>query len=220
MNQKTRTHPHISHSRTRKHYVSKLKSLYPRCIHDNHHPSQPYNGQSITYGEMTYKGMRRLFQEIQTLDPQINTFIDIGSGRGKLCLYLASHRKILSCLGIELVKERCEDAVLLKSHLRDIHAEKVQFICENVLQLPPLLYMLPGLPTTPRIFVWISNLCFDQEITDNIFQKLLQDLTPGTIITCSKPPSVPNTQLLRFLKSMQVEMSWNTSSNVHIFQII
>jgi len=61
------------------------------------------------------------------------------------------------------------------------------------------------------IFIWFSNLCFDQSLINTIFEKLKDELPAGTILCCSKPPDPIVGQLIDFVK---VKMSWAKSSSV------
>jgi tRNA G46 methylase TrmB len=199
---------------TRKNYVSKLKQLYPSCKHDTDYNGSSYDGHNITYGEMNYEGMKKLHMYVQKINPDLNTFIDIGSGRGKLCLYLASLRKIKKCIGIELVKSRYEDAIELKTRLSPAFADKVEYICANIFEVN----IKEFLPMDANVFVWFSNLCFEQSSIDEIFEKIVNELPSGSIICCSKKTNSENNRIL-FIESVQIEMSWNKDSIVHIYEL-
>ena len=199
---------------TRKHFVNKLKQIYPSCKHDTNHNSESYDGHNITYGEMNYEGMKKLNMYVQKINPEINTFMDIGSGRGKLCLYLASLRKIKKCIGIELVQSRYEDALELKTRLSLAFTDKVEFICANIFDVN----IKELLPSESQVFVWFSNLCFEQSKIDGIFEKIINELPSGSIICCSKKSNSENKRLL-FIESVPIEMSWNKESSVHIYEL-
>jgi len=104
------------HVLSAKQYIIKLRNLYPSCKFDHNREEceTEYTGHKITYGEMEYEGIQQLYEHVTShLSPKIDTFIDIGSGRGKLCMYMASKPKITSVLGIELVRQRHYDALQL-----------------------------------------------------------------------------------------------------------
>jgi hypothetical protein len=191
---------------------------------------------------MEYDGISRLFKHVRNLNPEINTFIDVGSGRGKLCLFMASLAKIKKAIGIELVKARHEDALCLQEKMPGEYAKNVKFINTDILKLN----LAEELPEDPRVFVWFSNLCFDQNITDDIFDKLSNELPTGSVICCSKiyspskstdkiyspskstdkiySPSkstdkIYSTDKIKFIESIPIEMSWSKTSNVHIYVV-
>jgi len=191
-------------------YESKLKELYPQMKQDNISLRDKYTGHSITYGEMEYDGLDMLLKE---LSDDFNYFIDIGSGRGKLPMYMAKNDNIEKAVGIELVAERHDDAVVLKEQLKDYNqVNKVELINEDVLKLDLTKY------NDKKSLVWISNLCMGEEITDKIYEKIINELAPGSIITSTRVyNSYPK---LREIKKVDIPMTWNNKSSVTISEII
>jgi 16S rRNA A1518/A1519 N6-dimethyltransferase RsmA/KsgA/DIM1 with predicted DNA glycosylase/AP lyase activity len=168
---------------------------------------------------MEYAGIDALYKHItKKYDKDINAFIDVGSGRGKLCMYMAAHPKIKEVLGIELVKQRHEDAVHLRDLLAKEYAKKVELRNQNVLEVDfePL--------REAHVFVWFSNLCFDQSTTNSIFDKLYQELPKGSILCCSKIFDTQNKinrmKEYEYIESIPIEMSWTKSSNVYIYKTV
>jgi 16S rRNA A1518/A1519 N6-dimethyltransferase RsmA/KsgA/DIM1 with predicted DNA glycosylase/AP lyase activity len=159
---------------------------------------------------MEYDGIEQLYTRLLKTNANIDCFIDIGSGRGKLCFYMAAKPKIKHVLGVELVEERHNDATILKSELKTEYSKKVELFNSNIFDID--LTKHPG--KTP--FIWFSNLCFDQSITDKIFDKLTTELPEGSFICCSKNPENTN---MKKLDQIQIPMSWSTTSNVYIYQI-
>ena len=100
-------------------YLCHLRNLYPEIVKDTLEDKeifkQKYKEHKTTYGEMEYEGIEKLYEAVKEFEP--TCFMDIGSGRGKLCMYMASKPEIKHSLGIELVKERHDDAKKLKSKL-------------------------------------------------------------------------------------------------------
>ena len=208
-------------------YITKLKELYPACEHDKNKDdiSKKYAQYKTTYGEMDYQGIESLYPVVlQKLEANenITTFMDIGSGRGKLVLWMANNPNIRKSIGVELVDSRHKDALHLRHQLAaefpDI-TKKVEFLNEDVLDDNNVnLYSLvkdrePG----QVVFVWFSNLCFEQSTTNSIFEKLKRDLPHGSIICCSKQPQL-NIQDLEFLETVPIKMSWMDGSQVHIYK--
>ena len=174
-----------------------------------------YNGNNITYGEMDYEGIQQLYSYLtKNYNSRINSFIDIGSGRGKLCMYMAAQPKIIYVLGIELVKQRHDDAEILKSEIDHEFANKVTLINKNFFDIDfntDFEYF-----KNTNIFIWFSNLCFDLSVVDDIFKKIQTNLPKGTFVCCSKKPSE---NFGEFLNVIQVPMSWNKASNVYIYRL-
>ena len=58
---------------TKKNYISKLKKIYPKQKYDSVALENLYHGYKITYGEMEYDGIHKLYSYIKK---QYNTFRD------------------------------------------------------------------------------------------------------------------------------------------------
>jgi hypothetical protein len=204
----------MNKTKTRKIYLGKLLKLYPACQHDacKAKTEKIYKGHKTTYGEMDYKGLKKLYSVVKSMNKKINTFIDVGSGRGKLCLYMAADDKIKKSIGIELVTNRHKDGLALQKKLSKEYARKVELINSDIFKVD----IESKLPEDPQVFVWFSNLCFDQNITDDIFQKLEKDLPEGSILCCSNRCEAGN-KAMQFVKSVPIDMSWNKGSNVYIY---
>lgn len=181
---------------------------------------------------MEYEGMQRLYSYVKKINGHIDTFIDVGSGRGKLCMFMASQPEISRVLGVELVTQRHEDALALKAELIEYqrtgktvskrvlncptggggidYANKVTFLNQNVLEIEFAGYV-------GEVFVWFSNLCFDQSTTNDIFAKLAKELPKGSIICCSKEPSV---EIGESIGEVIIPMTWSKNSTVFMYKII
>jgi hypothetical protein len=233
----TRKKSRKNHRVTKRKFITHLKSLYPSCKFDKNINYNIYNNHKITYGEMEYEGMEELYNYIKKkYNSYLDTFIDVGSGRGKLCMFMAAQKNIDKSVGIELVKERYEDALLLQKELieyqdtgkttqrthRELcrggsggekidYAKKVTLINQNILDIDFENYISPD----SNVFVWFSNLCFEQNTTNEIFQKINEELPNNSIVCCSK---MPNPTVGIFLGKIQIPMSWSKNSEVYIYK--
>lgn len=201
-------------------YIESLKKWYPFCKKDETDCSQDYPEHKITYGEMTYEGIEKLYTYVTTLpeSSQYHGFLDIGSGRGKLCLYMSAKPNIDPSVGIELVKVRYDESLILQSRLERISpkiARKVRFIHSDIFDVD-LHEIFPKLDQP--IFIWMSNLCFEKEITREILNKIVNELPSRTVICFSKEPDETPEQLEK-ITVLQIPMSWNDTSNVNIYRI-
>jgi hypothetical protein len=73
--------------------------------------------------------------------------------------------------------------------------------------------------STKPTLVWISNLCFPDELTNNIINKLLTVLVSGSIICCSKQYT-SDSKKIKEIHKLDVKMSWSDNSNIYIYKII
>lgn len=163
----------------------------------------------ITYGEMDYEGIHQLYNHIKKINSTIDCFIDIGSGKGKLCIYMATQPKIERVIGIEIVKERHEDALDLKSDLRNELSDKVELVNKSIFDVNFKKY------ETNQVFVWFSNLCFNSSEKNDIFKKLRIWLSRGSLICCLSKPDIN----IEYLESVTIPMSWNHSCPVYIYRL-
>ena len=193
-------------------YINLLKQLYPSCKHDNNSLYETYKNYTITYGELEYDGIQSIMEH---LNQNFDNFIDIGSGRGKIPLYVAGNPTISKSLGIEIVTERHNDAVELKNKLNIFkkQTDKVILINKDFFEVDLLDY------SSKPTLVWISNLCFPVELTNNIINKLLTVLISGSIICCSKMYTL-NSDKIKEINRLKVKMSWDRNSDIYIYKII
>lgn len=187
---------------TKAQHFTRLAKLYPSCKHDLVFRAS-YEGHNITYGEMEYEGIKTLYEHALKHSPNINCFIDIGSGRGKLCMYMAAYPEIKKVIGIELIQERHDDAEKLKADLESPFSKKVQLIHKDLFDVK--------FPHQVSL-VWFSNLCFSPDNTKKVFEKIKNEMPKGTIVCCSNPPDPA-------LETIEIPMSWDKKSTVHLFVI-
>jgi hypothetical protein len=95
------------------------------------------------------------------------------------------------------------------------YAEKVQLINADIFNVK----LASNSQNNRQTFVWFSNLCFDQNIIDKIFIKMIKELPSGSLICCSKICQVKEKNL-RFIKTTLTDMSWNKDQPVHIYEIL
>lgn len=193
-------------------YRKKLEKLYPSIVFDGNNNNSNNSQNNTTYGEMNYDGITMINDKFNTSN-QFDTFIDIGSGRGKLVLWYAVQPNINNSIGIEIVESRHKDAIKLKEQLGypDI-TKSVQFICKDFADINFSSLIKPN----SRVLIWMSNLCFSPTITDKIFSKIIKDFPKGTVICCSKETSNTGVTLI---EKITVPMSWTSNSNVYVYRL-
>jgi hypothetical protein len=190
-------------------YITKLKELYPQTEHLR--DDKDYKDNHITYGEITYEGIQVIKEIYDRLN--LEYFIDIGSGNGKLPLFMAGSSKIKKSVGIELVEIRHNRAMELKSQLANNFSEitqKVEFINDdfNNVNFSTVLNN-----NNKPVAVFISNLCFGEEINEKLYKKLLDELPAGTVIIASKKANIANGKKI---ETILCPMSWSVNSNVFV----
>lgn len=151
---------------------TKLKTLNPEV---------EYNP---TYGEMTNQAISQIISLIEK--ENIEVFCDLGCGRGKIPLLVASSPKIKKSFGVELVSTRYKV-------LNDIYKElcgKYKDICSKVdiHEGDMFNFDYSKIADGRKTLVFTSNFCFGPVITGKIYDKLKKELPKGSIIVSSKRP--------------------------------
>lgn len=241
-------------------YIVLLKKLYPECIKCEIKDPAKYSNHKITYGEMEYSGIKMLYENIIPLFPTLpRTFMDLGCGNGKIPIYMASYNHIIRSIGIELTEERFELAEKLLKDMKDridlksrAKLNKIAFINDDIFNVDMGDFITNSTRRNSEgggapFFIWISNLCFDPQTTERLFDKLIEEIPTYSIICCSKFPShyskilaetdgdTPTAKgdasseprkesdigrMYKQHKSLVIPMSWFKDSQVHIFQIV
>ena len=164
---------------------------------------------NTTYGEMEYEGIEKLYKHLLKTHKQINCFMDLGSGRGKLCMYMSAQKNIEKVVGIEIVKERHDDAIIIKNKLNN-ECNNIDLFNDDIFKVSLEPY------SSYNNFIWISSLCFGNKLINNIFKKLKKELKPGTIICCS---TVPTIKIGELIDTVIIPQSWNSQHEVSIFRL-
>lgn len=198
-----------------KNYINQLKKIYPHTKYD----SATYNHDiyNTVYGEMIYEGMENMIQGLKEHNVnQCKNFMDLGCGRGSICLYMASKPNIKNSIGVELVKDRFDDAIQLKNQLgENRYTSKLQFYNDDMFQ-----YLNDHPIDKHPYLIWISNLLFSEELTNKIYEELIKKLPNQSIVCSSKHPTEYDQAHCQPLTDITVPMSWTNHSDIHAYKII
>lgn len=196
---------------TRKNYRDKLIRLYPKCEHDRGMvDSNKYKNDAITYGEMTYNGIENLYKYINKKYKKnnISVFLDVGSGRGKLCMYMGSYKNIKKSIGIELVEERHKSAIKLLKKMPKRYSKNVSLLNKNILDID-----LSKMISEP-VLIWWSNLCFNSNKIQEIYDKIKAEVPKKSLLCCSKEING-----IEVVNKINIPMSWSSVSSVLIYEL-
>ena len=162
---------------------------------------------AYTYGELTYNGLESILKNINCKD---KIFYDLGSGKGNVIINSIKLSPSLNkSIGIELSKQRHREALEKLNSLSNSQKSKIKFLNEDILS--------NNINLNDADIIYISNLCFSDDINRQIAQKLDNEIKSGTIIFCSK--KLPLT-LKNELKQITVEQSWMKDSNLNCYKIL
>jgi hypothetical protein len=161
-----------------------------------------YNPSKNDTNDMNYEGMGDVLNYLDTNHKMtsFDKFIDLGSGHGKLALQFAALPNIKESIGIEPLKEHHDYAEEIKEKLQKFKSitEKVLFV-HNDFDKSNLSKYITG-----ETLVWISNLPI--ELTNKIFNNLLELLPSNSIIVCSKEHSL-DTNMIKKIGSLNIPMT-------------
>lgn len=206
MIKKTRMRSQAIRNATRK----QIKRIYKGM--DGYGGDETYDGiYPTTYGEITLKGIEQLIQifqknqPIQSYPEKQQVFYDLGSGIGKIVMMVASLVPGIKSKGIELVKERHEKAMIAYHALKNKSKANIELICGSFFN-----------HNINAAWIFISNLCFPDEINKKLTTYLEKQLQPNTLIACSV--ELP-TNRFTLIQTYSIPMTWEKQSSVYLYRV-
>lgn len=195
-------------------FPKKYLKLYN--IH-KHYPQQYYvsidtakypKEYSTTYGEIEYKGLEIIYDEMKQLNVSTNQFIDLGSGTGRI-LHYAIIAGFDNAIGVELAEERHKYSQDVLNKVDPDTQKRIKIFNEDLFNIPKEFY------TSCRV-VLISNLLYSKETNQKLFDYLDKNLQSGTIVLVCIVPD--DTKSIKKIKNIKIPVSWTQSSNLYIYQ--
>jgi len=171
-----------------------------------------YKGHHVTYGEVTQEGIEKLVSEfsktpITTYDKNRRTFYDLGSGIGKNVIVVASLVPEIKSKGIEIVQERHDMAIQAQQQLKPKSLkDRVEFICGSFMDIN----------LQDAAWIYMSNLCFSENLNKQISVKLNKEIGIHTMIACSKELNLPIKQYS--VERLNIPMSWDNNSMTYLYK--
>mmetsp|Transcript_28497 Transcript_28497/g.73012 ORF Transcript_28497/g.73012 Transcript_28497/m.73012 type:complete len:210 (+) Transcript_28497:25-654(+) len=109
--------------------------------------------KAATYGELTDIGFRQVFDDILK---ESDSFVDLGSGTGKLVLQAAVEYGVEKSVGVELSETRHAKALKARSSMPAHVQMATSFLCADAAGDEAAATLATATS------VWVSNLCFDE----------------------------------------------------------
>lgn len=170
---------------------------------------------NLTYGEIEWPTLKLMLDYLQK-EASVTTlsgrFYDLGSGRGRAVLYMSLTGLFEASVGIEVLPERvalAKQALLkLRSAIPSAGAK---------VKLYEASFLHPSFKYKDAKLVFLSNMCFDKQTQDAIFQKLSAEMPKGSLVFCSR---LPDSALPAFqtVGVERVPMTWTPTSEIHILR--
>tara|TARA_B000000437_G_C11639745_1_gene303055 strand:+ start:324 stop:938 length:615 start_codon:yes stop_codon:yes gene_type:complete len=163
---------------------------------------------NYTYGELTYDGIKTIINMVinhtKTSNLKNFTFYDLGCGTANTLKYACELANFKKLIGIEFSKTRYNIA------MDNINNNcNVELINNDILS-SKIKY------NKPKSVIYISNLCFSDNVNVKLAKKLSKELKHNSIIFSSKllPISISHK-----LINIKLHQTWNTSSNSYMYII-
>jgi hypothetical protein len=168
---------------------------------------------NLTYGEVEWPTLKLMLDYIQKQESTPSgRFYDLGSGRGRAVLYMSLTGLFDYSVGIEVLPERVS---LAKQALLKLRASIPSAGAK--VKLFEASFLNPSFKYKDARLVFLSNMCFDKQTQDAIFQKLSAEMPKGSLIFCSR---LPDASLPAFepVGVERVPMTWTPTSEIHILR--
>lgn len=166
-----------------------------------------HDKKQMTYGEVTGQGIVNVAKIAK--EHGIDTFVDMGCGVGR-SLILAKLAGFQKCIGIELVEDRYKQAVSCLLKVPSEISKDVEVHHGDMLEL--------DLSGNPKL-VFASNLLWGPELNERFFAKVKEQCPKKTLIAASVYKKEDAAGLQK-VTSINVPMSWEMHSTMHIFRVI
>ena len=156
---------------------------------------------NFTYGELTKEGLIDL---LKNYDTNGKTFYDLGSGKGNVLIYASEEFKNLkNIIGIELDQDRHIEAC--KNIKKNKKEDKITVLNDDILS--------NKFNYGEADFIYISNLCFPEDVNQALSKKLNSEVKDGTLIFSSRFLDFKGNSECSKAK---VKQTWMDSSNIFI----
>jgi ubiquinone/menaquinone biosynthesis C-methylase UbiE len=166
-------------------------------------------GYAITYGELTLEGLKKIMNKVDSKKDD-KVFVDLGSGNGNIVINaIKEHPNLYKSIGIEFSKSRHETAENNLKKQKASIKKRVKFLNNDILD--------DGFDYSDFDIIYISNLCFSDEINKRLSEKINNECNEDTHIFCSRPlhqlSNIPPPKIF------QVPQTWISQSNINYYKL-
>jgi len=171
--------------------------------------TQAAGQHNLTYGEIEWPTLKIMLEHAQKQSIS-GRFYDLGCGRGRAVLYMALSGVFDHSVGIEVLPERISLAQQALQKLR------VSLPLAAV-KLFEASFLNPSFKYKDAKMVFLSNMCFDDKTQDALFTKLNIEMPKGSLVFCSKLPTVAIPAFEK-VSTEKVPMTWTPTSEIYILR--
>jgi len=154
---------------------------------------------NYTYGEITYDGIKNLYPtKIKSAN-----IIDLGCGKGKSLIYFKSLYPKSKVSGVEIYDDYYNKA-----------KKTTQSIDVNLMHDD-----LFNIDLSPYNVIYISNLCFPEEINNKIGEKIINECVKSPLyIGCSTGLNISSNSKYHVNREKKsIKQTWSDTGNGHLY---
>eukprot|EP00746_Dinoflagellata_sp_MGD_P154630 gnl/MRDRNA2_/MRDRNA2_84939_c0_seq1.p1 gnl/MRDRNA2_/MRDRNA2_84939_c0~~gnl/MRDRNA2_/MRDRNA2_84939_c0_seq1.p1 ORF type:complete len:358 (-),score=32.37 gnl/MRDRNA2_/MRDRNA2_84939_c0_seq1:740-1813(-) len=203
--------------------LSYLRTVYQNASRgfgtDHVFPGACLEAGNLQYGEIMYQGMNMLYQAIPFEEEDV--FYDLGSGTGKLTLYIALRGEIKRSVGLEIGLKR-------HSVAQEACSKLAQELClrqtNQVSNLTRACSAFSVLQTDIRENTYrdatvtvVNNLCLDKSVESRVIENLMKCPSIRMIICVVQ---ISPRQRLQLLRTVRVACTWAKVSVWSIYRVL
>tara|TARA_E500000331_G_scaffold186428_1_gene179417 strand:- start:2001 stop:2552 length:552 start_codon:yes stop_codon:yes gene_type:complete len=162
-------------------------------------------GYAITYGELTLDGLKTIMERVKNKKNKV--FVDLGSGNGDIVINaIKEFPELYMSVGVELSKTRHETAFekYMKEPVKLL--KKIKLLNNDILD--------DGFHYIDFDIIYISNLCFPENVNVKLSEKIKRECKKNTQIFCSKPLIGLNK-----IEIFPVRQTWTDKSVINYYKI-
>lgn len=171
------------------------------------------DGKGAVYGEIPFNGMSIIIDALEI--EKDDTFIDLGSGTGKIVIQVALTRHIKKAIGIELSRERFEISTQAMAYImvnmnekeRKIWMNKVSFFHGDILKHP----------LDDVTCAFMCSTCFRDEVIDSCAERLFACKNLRCVATMVRFSYELEKKYELYLES-KIPTSWSEASKVYCYR--
>jgi SAM-dependent methyltransferase len=172
-----------------------------------------------TYGEVAEQGIHALSEKFRSIAPldrfpaASRNFYDLGSGIGRLVVGIALLNPTIRAAGIEIVPDRARQA-------REAYQRIRNKPLANRVELHQGSFLDPNTDYKNAAWVFVSNLCLDDQTQHELLERLERQLPPGAAVICSKElPLSVDSRLEKVGGRFTVPMTWSSESQCSAYRV-
>lgn len=168
---------------------------------------------NMQYGEVTYAGMEPLYAALRLKHDDV--FYDLGSGVGKLVLYVALRGEVSKAVGLEVGERRHRLASSACDQLtKELEAEETQLPCSKFAAVQADISRERYHDAT---VVVLTNLCMDMQVQSRTLDQLMKCPTMRRLACIT--PMFPHLRL-KLNRMVHVACTWAKISSWHIYDVL